>query len=180
MKCWPIIGAGLLATSLVFGASPKKIPEGMQLVRVQAGEPDATGWCAATSTGGCFSVRLPVKFNDIAFTDPSPTSAVVKIFTIGGKTHDGVKYSATRMLYRDKENSHALFEKGLKANKAITVGGHKAYELKNSSSSSAAIAHVILLDPDQLMMIVEAPKAQAKALETDAPKFFDSLVLAKP
>lgn len=173
-------GASLLMATLVFGAPPKKLPEGMQLLRIQAGEPDAAGWVAATSTGGCFSVKLPTKFNDIAFTDPAPTSAVVKIFTIGGKTHDGVKYSATRMVYRDKESSHALFEKSLKPNKAITVGGNKAYEMKNSSSTSTAIAHIILLDPDQLMLIVEAPKAHAKALETDAPKFFDSLLLTKP
>ena len=52
--------------------------------------------------------------------------------------------------------------------------------MKNSSSASAALAHVILLDPDQLMLIVEAPKTQAKALATDAPKFFDSLVVQKP
>jgi len=180
MKWWQTVGAGLLATTLVFGAPPKKIPEGMQLLRIQAGEPDAAGWVAATSTGGCFSVKLPTKFNDIAFTDPSPTSAVVKIFTIGGKTHDGVKYSATRMVYRDKATSQALFEKGLKVNKAITVGGNKAYEMKNASSASAAIAHIILLDPDQLMLIIEAPKTQAKVLETDAPKFFDSLLLNKP
>jgi hypothetical protein len=180
MKWWQGIGAGLLVLTLAFGAPPRKMPEGMQLLRIQAGEPDAAGWVAATSTGGCFSVKLPAKFNDIAFTDPSPTSAVVKIFTIGGKTPDGVKYSATRMVYRDKAASQALFEKNVKTHKAITVGGHKAYELKNASNASAAIAHIILLDPDQLMLIVEAPKAQAKALETDAPTFFDSLVVQKP
>jgi len=180
MNGWQVVGVGLLLTTLVFGAPPKKLPEGMQLLRVHAGEPDVAGWVAATSTGGCFSVKLPTKFNDIAFTDPSPTSSVVKIFTIGGKTPGGAKYSATRMVYRDKATSHALFEKNLQANKAITIGGNKAYEMKNASSTSAAIAHIILLDPDQLMMIVEAPKAHAKALETDAPKFFDSLLLNKP
>ena len=180
MNWWHGVGAGLLLAAVAFGATPKKLPEGMQLLRVHAGEPDAAGWVAATSTGGCFSGKLPTRFNDIAFTEPSPTTSVTKIFTIGGKTPDGVKYSATRMLYRDKETSHALFEKNLKTHKAITVGGCKAYEMKNSSSASAALAHVILLDPDQLMLIVEAPKTQAKALATDAPKFFDSLVVQKP
>jgi hypothetical protein len=180
MNWWHGVGAGLLMAAVAFGAPPKKMPEGMQLLRIQAGEPDASGWVAATSTGGCFSVKLPTKFNDIAFTDPAPSAAVAKIFTIGGKTPEGVKFSATRMLYRDKEASHALFEKGLKANKALTVGGKKAYEMKNASSTATALAHIVLLDPDQLMLIVEAPKSQAKALETDAPKFFDSLLLNKP
>ena len=180
MKWWQGAGTSLMLATLVWGAAPKKMPAGMQLLRIQAGEPDAAGWVAATTTGGCFSVKLPAKFNDIAFTDPSPTSAVVKIFTIGGKTPDGVKYSATRMVYRDKATSHALFEKNLKANAALTVGGRKACAIKNASATAAAVGRIILLDPDQLMLIVEAPKTHAKALDTEAPKFFDSLIVQPP
>ena len=180
MKWWHGVGAGLLLATLAFGAPPKKIPEGVQVLRTLAGEPDASGWVAATSTGGCFSVKLPARFNDIVFIDPSPTAAVAKIFTIGGKTPEGVKYSATRMIYHDQEGSRALFEKNLKANRAITCGEGRAYEMKKTSSTSTALAHVILLDSDQLMLIVEAPKNQAKALKTDAPIFFDSLLLNKP
>jgi len=109
----------ILSVALVaWGAAlSQAMPAGMTMHRLQAGEPDATGWMLAKSTDGGFSVRLPLKFNDFTLAESDPKAPVLRTLTVGAKSQEGIKFSATRIVYRKGAESarhfFARFEQGL-------------------------------------------------------------------
>src|SRR4030095_4903909 len=92
--------AALLSGTLTISAFAQATPPGMKMHRVQAGEPDASGWMIATSTEGGFSVRLPLKFNDFTLEESDAKAATLRSFIVGTKSQEGIKFSATRIVYR--------------------------------------------------------------------------------
>jgi len=64
--------------------------------RVQATPKDSTGWYLAESTDGLFSVLIPIPFNDFTVTDDDPNVGKIITCTVGAKSAEGVKFSATK------------------------------------------------------------------------------------
>ena len=81
-------------------AFAQAVPPGMKMRRIQAGEPDASGWRVAASTEGEFSVRLPLKFNDFTIGEGDSKAPMLHTFTVGAKSQEGIKFTATRIVYR--------------------------------------------------------------------------------
>jgi hypothetical protein len=188
----PLLLGALLCVALAtvaFGqALPPGItlPPGMTMHRFQAGEPDATGWMLAASTGGAFSVRLPIKFNDFTVDESDPNAAVLRTFAVGATSQERIKFVATRFVYRKGAESAQFFfaraEKGegLARLERVTprqVGERRAVDHVLKGPSNVVYQRTVLLDSDLVLMIIEAPRDLDAAAQQFVPPFFDSLVI---
>src|SRR5690349_16387402 len=81
--------ASAASLMLIVPAFGQNLPPGMTMHRLQAGEPDASGWLTAASTEGGFSVRLPLKFNDFTLLEPDPTAPTLRTFHRGREVAGG-------------------------------------------------------------------------------------------
>jgi hypothetical protein len=160
----------------------------MTMHRTQAGELDSSGWTAARSTEGGFTVRLPLRFNDFTIADSNPDSATSKMFVVGAKSVEGLKLTATRISYRKADGAATYFARigrgeGLQTKpqsvKTLTASGRKAVDLQLSSSAAVSYSRYVLLDSDLIVMTVEAPAAHRSTAETLAPAVFESLAIER-
>ena len=165
----------------------QNIPPGMKMHRVQAGEPDASGWMVAASTEGGFSVRLPLKFTDFTVEESDAKAATLRSFIVGTKSQEGIKFSATRIVYRKGAESakyyFSKFEKGQDLDltpESVTprrIGARPAIDLVLRRASDVAYQRVVLLESDLLLLIVEAPRSHDATAHQFVATFFDSLVI---
>jgi hypothetical protein len=180
--------ASMSYAMLMVPAIGQTLPKGMTMHRVQAGEPDASGWMVAASTEGGFSVRMPIKFNDFTLVESDPKAPTLRTFTVGAKSQEGIKLSATRIVYRKGAESakhfFARFEKGLDLGstpervKPHSISERRAVDLVLKRKSDVSYQRAVLLEADLLLLIVESPRIhEATAQEVAAP-FFDSLVVS--
>jgi hypothetical protein len=164
------------------------LPRGMTMHRVQAGEPDASGWMVAASTEGGFSVRLPLKFNDFTLVESDPKAPTLRTFAVGAKSQEGIKLSATRIVYRKGAESakhfFSRFEKGLDLGstpervKPYSIGERRAVDLVLKRKSDVSYQRAVLLESDLLLLIVESPRIHEATAQQVAAPFFDSLVVS--
>jgi hypothetical protein len=183
----------LLLASLLSGASTisafaqAPLP-GMKMHRIQAGEPDASGWMVATSTEGGFSVRLPLKFNDFTVVENDPKAPVLRAFAVGAKSQEGIKFSATRIVYRKGAESAKYFfsrfqkgqDQGGSTPERVTplrLGERQAVDLVLGRASDVSYQRVVMLGSDLLLMIIESPRSYDATAQQFATPFFDSLVV---
>jgi len=163
------------------------LPPGVTMHRMQAGEPDASGWVTAASTEGGFVVRLPLKFNDFSAIEADPKAPTLRMFTVGAKSQEGIKFSATRIVYRKGTESakyfFSRFEKGQDLGSTPesvtphTIGGRRTVDLTLKKAAAVSYQRAVLLDSDLLLMIVESPRSHDETAHQLAAPFFDSLVV---
>ena len=179
--------ASAASLMLIVPALGQTLPPGMTMHRVQAGEPDASGWVTAASTEGRFSVRLPLRFNDFSLIEPNPKASTLRTFSVGAKSQEGIKFSATRIVYRQGAESAKHFfsrlEKGQDlgaAPESVTphrIGGRRTVDLTLKQASAVSYQRAVLLDSDLLLMVVESPRSHDATAHQLAAPFFDSLVV---
>jgi len=178
--------ASLLSATLAISAIGQTLPPGMTMHRLQAGEPDASGWMLAVSTEGGFSVRLPLKFNDFTIAESDPKSPTARLFVVGTKSQEGIKFTVTRVIYRKGAESaqhfFSRFEKGadLKPERITPqkFGERPAVDLVLRRASDVSYQRAILLDSDLILMIIESPRSHDATAQQLATPFFDSLVVS--
>ena len=163
----------------------QKLPPGMTMHRIQAGEPDASGWMVAASTEGGFSVRMPIKFNDFTLAESDPKAAALRTYTVGAKSQEGIRISATRIAYRKGAESarhfFSRFEKGLDLGstpqlvKPHSVGERQAVDLVLKRKSGVAYQRIVLLESDLVLLSIESPQEHEPTVQKIAASFFDSL-----
>jgi hypothetical protein len=178
----------LLSGTFMVSASAQTLPAGMKMHRIQAGEPDASGWMVAASTEGGFSVRLPLKFNDFTLAESDPKGPVLRTFTVGTKSQEGIKFSATRIVYRKGAESAkyflSRFEKGQDLGsipERVTphrFRGKQAVDLVLRRESDVSYQRVVLLESDLVLLIVESPLRYDATAQHFVKTFFDSLVVS--
>jgi hypothetical protein len=174
-----------LSTLFATAAFCQALSPGMTMHRVQAGEPDASGWMVAASTGGGFSVRLPLKFNDFTIAESDPKAPALRAFVVGTRSREGIKFSATRIVYRKGVESakhfFARFERGQDLGSApehvtpVRVGERRAVDLVLKRGPEVSYQRIVLLESDLLLMIVEYPRGEDATARPFVGPFFDSL-----
>jgi hypothetical protein len=179
--------ACLLSATLAISALAQSLPPGMKMHRLQAGEPDASGWMVAASTEGGFSVRLPIKFNDFTIAESDPKAPALRTFVVGTKSQEGIKFSATRIVYRKGAESAKYFFSRIEKGKDLgltperitphRIGERQAVDFMLSRASDVSYQRVVMLESDLLMMIVESPRSHDAIAREFAMPFFDSLVV---
>jgi hypothetical protein len=171
-------------------ALAQALPPGMTMHRIQAGEPDAAGWMLAASTEGNFSVKLPLKFNDFTIAESDPAAAALRIYTVGARSGEGVKFTASRITYRKGAQSAKHFFANLEQGRGLAtkpervtplrLGGLHAVDLVIGNASSYSHQRAVLLRSDLLLMVVESPREHEELVRQFAPAFFDSLAVTTP
>jgi hypothetical protein len=76
--------------------SPQAKPK-IIMHRTHATTPDPSGLYFAASTEGSFSILMPVPFNDFTVTSDEPNVGLVNIYSIGGSSTEGIKFSASEI-----------------------------------------------------------------------------------
>jgi len=172
---------GYALTALTVAACGKQAPT-PEFHRIQASQPDESGWSLAESTNGNFSVRLPIPFQDFSVSEDSPDSETLVADTVGGTSAEGIKFSATKITYRLPGGAARRFEmvkNGLSfASENVTLtkfGDNDAANIECRSSTSGASMRAVLIGEHLFMLIVEWPAAEQKLAKRLAPVFLDSL-----
>jgi hypothetical protein len=170
------------------GLRPEDLQKkGVILHRVQAGEPDKTGWCLAQSTGGGFSVSLPGRFNDFSQNIKAEEGVTISSHTVGMTTLLGVKFTAMVMSRSDgkfKTNSVEDLADGFKKEgnqvekRSVKIAGYAGIEFSVKGKDSSAIFRVFKTRTSVYQMIVEYPPF-LKEQAVDAKRFFESFTLAE-
>lgn len=171
-------------------ASAQSLPEGITMHRQMAGELDASGWTSADSTQGGFSVRIPLKFNDFTVASPPSNKQVAMTYVVGGKNAGGVKYSAVRVAYRNKEAAKAYFARFERGEAFAGMGalakphrfqGRKAVDLAVKKDRRHGFMRYVLLDDSLIFLVVEAEADKSHMIHaTKVETFFDSLKVSRP
>lgn len=190
MRALQIVPLALIIVGLSTYSRAQPPPQRMKTHRVQAGEADASGWVLASSTEGGFTVRLPVKYNDFTMVEDEPSSVVLRMFTVGGVSDEGVKFSATRVEYRKGgETAKEFFSKLQKGAAADVKGarvaprkgaGRAQFDERRVSESATAFQRVILLERDLVLLIVEFPSVVGETAPKSVKTFLDSFKLTRP
>jgi len=166
-------------------AAAQTLPEGMTMHRKNAGDLDASGWTTAASTMGRFSVRLPLKFNDFTMQMPPTDVNVAAIFGVGGKTTEGIKFVAQRIVYRRDDGAPQFFSriaKGEGFQAKVTVLGivenrdRRSVDLMLENDQTVARLRYVLTDRSIVYMVVEIPRAHSTLVSDGmVQRFFESL-----
>ena len=178
--------AAMFAAVLSFAAFGQgKLPPGMTMHRLQAGTLDPSGWTLAESTRGAFAVKLPCAFNDFMVDDDTGAD-VSRVHVVGCMRPDREKYSATRLQYRGSGKARSYFEKNMDpaalsgARKTRTeYHGLPAIDIAMPEQRGCAAMRFILVEPEIVMMVAEAPAEQCMRLRSQVPVFFSSLKIQK-
>jgi len=86
LGCWLAVSASIAL------AEPK-----LEMHRSSVNAIDKSGWQLAESSRGGFSVRMPIPFNDFSVRTSDPNIGDTVIHTVGGKSTEGIKISATEV-----------------------------------------------------------------------------------
>jgi hypothetical protein len=169
---------GLLASSLSLANDDEVITR--KTHREQAGKLDASGWIAATSTEGTYSVRLPCAFDD--FTEIKGAENCYVLECIYG---DYKKFSAHKYKYQNLEKAKQKFRKlqdnyGFFADRVTksTYKGNPSFEVSMSNSGECAYVQAIQAKSDVILLIASDNETPVcPNLEVMSRQFFDSLII---
>jgi hypothetical protein len=179
-----------IACVFTFGAVPaaaqRAVPDGLTMHRKDAGKPDKSGWVVdAASTGGAFRVALPCRFNDFTFEDTSEGSRTRRTDTVGCATANGRRFSASRIAYRGgAKEAEAFFNRGKSEppwrGATQRVGTHGELPMVESTfEDGRRCGHMRLIHaaPENVLLVVEAPKVACAGLASASRRFFESVAV---
>jgi hypothetical protein len=169
----------LLSLPLLAPAEPQ-----MEMHRVQATTRDPSGWYLAASTHGSFSVLIPIPFNDFTVTEDDPKVGKIRTHTVGAKSAEGIKFSATELPIvtgRTPTNLVALPQQFRKPGQTVSdldsssFAGYPSVSFSVKGPSSGAYMRYVMTPKSLITVILEYPKDQAKIAEVFRSPFLSSL-----
>jgi len=178
-----VFAIGLLSIPLLAWAKPQ-----MEMHRVQATTKDASGWYLAASTRGSFAVLIPIPFNDFTVTDDDPKAGGTKTYTVGAKSAEGIKFSATEIpitVGRTPTNLVALPQQFQKPGQAVSdidnssFAGYPSVMFSVKGASGGAYMRYVRTPKSLITVILEYPRDQAKTAEGFWSGFLSSLKINK-
>jgi len=173
----------LLSMSILAWADPQ-----MEMHRAQATTKDPSGWYLAASTHGSFTVLIPIPFNDFTVTDDDPKAGRINIYTVGAKSAEGIKFSATEtpiMEGRSPTNLAALPNQFRKPGQTVSdidtslFAGYPSVSFSVKGPLSGAYMRHVKTPENLILVILEYPMEQAKAAEGFRSVFLPSLKIKR-
>ena len=173
----------LLSMSRLGWAEPR-----IEMHRAQATTKDPSGSYLAASTHGTFSVLIPIPFNDFTVTDDDPKFGKIKTHTVGAKSAEGIKFSATETPIIEGRSPTNLasvpqqFSKpGYKVSGIDTslFAGYPSVSFSVKGPSSGAHMRHVKTPQSVILLILEYPQDQAKTAEEFRSTFLSSLKINK-
>jgi len=161
----------------------------MEMHRLQAATPGGSGWYLAESTHGSFSVLTPIPFNDFTVTETDPKWGTTQLHTVGARSAEGLKFSATetpivpgRSAKDLDEMQHRLSEEGSELSdvtKAV-FSGWPSLSLCKLGPNSGAFIRCVQTDSSHFIVILEFPIARRSEAAQLKSRFLDSLRIEAP
>ena len=160
----------------------------MEMHRVQATTKDPSGWYLGASTHGSFSVLIPIPFNDFTVTDDDPKVGKIKTHTVGAKSAEGIKFSATETPIiegRSPTNLATLPQQFRKPGQTVSdidtslFAGYPSVSFSVKGPSSGAYMRHVKTPKSLIVVILEYPTDQAKGAEGLRSVFLSSLKINK-
>src|SRR5262245_22479154 len=169
---------------LVFACATAKAQQPkLEMHRIGVNTDDGSGWHAAVSTKGAFSVRLPIPFNDFTTRDASTGEAT---HAVGGKSSEGIKFMAVEVPVTAKTpDDLGAIPKSFASNAANKVSDVNrqtkdgADTLSFSVTGPASTAHFRYIKVNGLLytLSIETPNAYRETVAAMKDKFFGSFKL---
>lgn len=178
----PFLVAALLSCTLQ--AAPK-----VEMHRQQATTADVSGWYLAAATKGSFSVLIPLPFNDFSVADDDPTAGGVTIYTVGAKSAEGIKFSATESpIVEGKSITDlaALPKQYEKPGQTVAdidsaaYAGHPSIAFSVKGPATGAYVRCVKTPKSVIVLILEFPNGHAKAADEFKTTFLSSLKITTP
>jgi len=160
----------------------------MEMHRVQATTKDPSGWYLATSTHGSFAVLIPIPFNDFTVTDDDPKAGRIRTYTVGAKSAEGIKFSATEIPIiegRSPTDLATLPQQFQKPGQTVSdidttlYAGYTSVSFSVKGPSGGAYIRDVKTPKSLITVILEYPMDQAKAAEGFRSVFLSSLKINK-
>jgi len=160
----------------------------MEMHRVHATTKDPSGWYLAASTHGSFTVLIPIPFNDFTLTDDDPKAGRIKTHTVGAKSTEGIKFSATETPIiegRSPTNLAVFPQQFRKPGQTVSdidtslFAGYPSVSFSVKGQSSGAYMRHVKTPKSLILVILEYPMDQAKAAEGFRSVFLSSLKINK-
>ena len=179
LRLFATILALVLAVSTAATAEPK-----LEMHRVGVNLDDGSGWCPAVSTKGSFSILMPIPFND--FTTRDSVTDVMLLHGIGGKSSEGIKFTAVEMPVMAKTPVDlAAIPKSFTSNAANQVSDvsrttrDDVDSLSFSVANATTTAHMryIKMKDALYTLTIECPNAYRDLVAERKDKFFESFKL---
>ena len=152
--------------------------------RMQATTKDASGWYLAASTQGSHSVLIPIPFNDFTLTDDDPKVGKTLTHTVGAKSPEGLKFSATEMPIiegRSPGDLAALPQKFRESGQIVadvdtsSFAGYPSVVFSMKGKSTGGYARYVRTPKKLFVVILEYPLHQSKAADEIKFTFLSSL-----
>lgn len=165
------------------GATAKAQQPKLEMHRVGVSADDGSGWHAALSTKGAFSVRVPLPFND--FTTHDPRTGEVS-HAIGGKSSEGIKFMVLEAPVTAKTpDDLAAIPKSFASSPANKVSDVSRQTKDGADIMSFSVAgpatsthlRYIKVKGTLYMLSIEFPNAHRETVAAMKDKFFGSFKL---
>ena len=172
-----------LALVMLPGFAARAQQPKLEMHRTAVDSKDPSGWHLAVSTKGSFSVRMPIPFNDFTVRSTDPKTGEEVTHVIGGKSSEGIKFSAVEMPVSAKsapslEKILADFsaKSGSKVSDVQRAAKGDVDTLSFSASGAQTSAHVryIKTKSATYSLTVEFPNAHRDDVAVLRGEFFDS------
>ena len=172
-----------LALVMLPGFAARAQQPKLEMHRAGVAGTEPSGWHLAVSTKGSFSVRMPIPFNDFTVRSTDPKTGEEVTHVIGGKSSEGIKFSAVEMPVSAKsapslEKILADFsaKSGSKVSDVQRAAKGDVDTLSFSASGAQTSAHVryIKTKSATYSLTVEFPNAHRDDVAVLRGEFFDS------
>jgi hypothetical protein len=153
-------------------------PPELEMHRQGAGEPDASGWTAARSSAGRFSVSAPARFDDFTVRHKARDGTPETVHGITA-TRGAARFAAVCVLRADgRVDPDALARlgkiPGARTPLAISVGGLAGVEVRASHEGNSALMRALRAADRLYLLTVEFPDGEAAAVLPLARRFLES------
>ncbi len=156
----------LLSISSLTWADPQ-----MEMHRLQATTKDPSGWYIAVSTHGSFSVLIPIPFNDFTVTDDDSKFGIIKTHTVGAKSAEGIKFSATETPILQGRSPSDI--------SVSLFADYPSVSFSVKGPSTGAYMRCVKTPKSLILVILEYPIDQAKPADGFRSVFLSSLKINK-
>jgi hypothetical protein len=176
-----LFSAGIYALLARVEGKTEPAPE-LQMHRQAVALKNESGWYPAESTGGDYSVLMPVPFNDFTVIGQRTDGAQLKMFCLGAKSIEGYKFSVTAAdWFPVKPTPQSLYEGFKKEGQTLSpplfeiFAGCSSVTFEMSKKGSGAWVRHLVTSSRLVTMIVEYPEGSRANVAEHAKTFLDSL-----